>query len=348
MSSTDRPVGFADDPIFDLHVTGQHPENSGRLQAIRRAIEHSQVGTHLRRLEVSRASEEDIEAAHAYQYVERLEAISAGGGAWIDADTVITPQSYEVALHAAGAAERVVQAVLTEETGSALGIVRPPGHHATVDRAMGFCLFNNAAVAARMARSRFDIERTLLVDFDVHHGNGTQDIFYRDPSVFYFSIHQWPLFPGTGRIEEIGSGAGAGYNANVPIPARCGDDDYRRIFDQVLFPLARRYEPQLILVSAGFDAYWADPLAQEWVTIDGFAKMVAALRWLSDEYCPGRLALVLEGGYNPAGLGAAVVAALGELTGVPEVVEPIRPPDLSGRPEILSLIDVVKRTHGLD
>jgi acetoin utilization deacetylase AcuC-like enzyme len=213
---------------------------------------------------------------------------------------------------------------------------------------MGFCLFNNVAVAATMAREEYGIERTLIVDFDVHHGNGTQDIFYHDPSIFYFSIHQWPLFPGTGRVDEIGSGEGRGFTANVPIPARCGDDDYRRIFDAVLFPLARRFEPQLLLVSAGFDAYWADPLAEEWVTIDGFAKMVAALRDLSDDLCPGRLAMVLEGGYNPAGLGAAAVATLGELAGVPQVSEPYRLPDLSGGPEILSLIGSVKRAHGLE
>ncbi|MFN8534110.1 MAG: histone deacetylase [Dehalococcoidia bacterium] len=340
-------VGFVDDPIFDNHHTGQHPENAGRLAAIRGAILSSDVRQSLARLTFAPASDDDLALAHTPQHVARIRQIADRGGAWIDGDTVVTEASFDVAAHAAGAAIRTVDAVLTGEYSAALAIVRPPGHHATPNRAMGFCLFNNVAVAALVARERFNIERTLIVDFDVHHGNGTQDIFYHDPAVFYFSTHQWPLFPGTGRVEEIGEAEGRGTNANVPLPPHSGNDAHRFVFDRVLFPLARRYAPQLVIVSAGYDAYWADPLASQRLTIEGFAQLVQACRAISDEYCPGRLAFTLEGGYNPKGLGAGVVATLAELAGRSEVIEPIPPPDLRGEPDITSLIDRVRQTHGL-
>ncbi|GIW07786.1 MAG: histone deacetylase [Dehalococcoidia bacterium] len=342
-----QTVGIVDDPIFDSHHTGQHPENAGRLAAIRMAIASSHSRRALVPLAYRPATDEELTLAHRPQHVARIRQIADRGGAWVDGDTIVTDASFDVAIHAAGAASRAVEAVLRGEQPTALAIVRPPGHHATPDRAMGFCLFNNAAIAALIARHRFGIERTLLIDFDVHHGNGTQDIFYQDPAVFYFSVHQWPLFPGTGQVDEIGEGAGRGTTANVPLPPNCGDDIYRAVFDEVLIPLARRYQPQLVLVSAGYDAYWADPLANERLTIGGFAHLVRVCRAIAEEHCGGRLAITLEGGYNPKGLGAGVVATIAELAGLHEADEPIPPPDLRGAPDIRGLIDRVRQTHGL-
>ncbi|MCS6802440.1 MAG: histone deacetylase [Chloroflexota bacterium] len=340
-------VGVIDDPIFDSHRTGSHPENAGRLAAIRMAIANSEARRAIVPLAFRPATEEELALAHAERHIARIRQIADRGGAWIDGDTIVTEASYDVAVHAAGAAARAVEAVLSGELPTAFALVRPPGHHATPDRAMGFCLFNNAAIAALVARERFGIERTLLIDFDVHHGNGTQDIFYRDPSVFYFSVHQWPLFPGTGRVDEVGEGAGYRTTANVPLPPNCGDDVYRAVFDDVLVPLARRYHPQLVIVSAGYDAYWADPLASERLTIEGFAHLVRVCRAIAEEHCGGRLAVTLEGGYNPKGLGAGVVATIAELAGCREVNEPIPPPDLRGAPDVRGLIDRVRALHGV-
>jgi acetoin utilization deacetylase AcuC-like enzyme len=340
-------VGFIDDPIFDNHRTGSHPENAGRLAAIRMAIATSESREALVPLTYRPATEDELALAHSPQHIARIRQIADHGGAWVDGDTVVTEASYDVAVHAVGAATRAVEAVVTGEQPTALAIVRPPGHHATPTRAMGFCLFNNAAIAALVARERFAVERTLLIDFDVHHGNGTQDIFYRDPSVFYFSVHQWPLFPGTGRVDEIGDGAGYRTTANVPLPPNCGDDVYRAVFDAVLVPLARRYQPELVIVSAGYDAYWADPLASERLTIEGFAHLVRVCRAIAEEHCEGRLAITLEGGYNPKGLGAGVVATIAELAGRHEVNEPIPLPDLRGAPDVRGLIDRLRALHGL-
>ncbi|MCL6649801.1 MAG: histone deacetylase [Chloroflexi bacterium] len=340
-------VGFFDDPLFDQHSTVNHPEHAGRLHAIRRAIAASTVRSHLVPLSFAPASEEDVLLIHAPAHLAFLRRIAQAGGGWIDADTVVSPPSVDVALAAVGAGIRAVTAVLSGEQPAVFAAVRPPGHHATPTRAMGFCLFNTIAIAAEVARQRFGLERILIVDFDVHHGNGTQDCFYRESGVCYQSVHQWPLFPGTGRVDEIGEGPGAGFTVNLPLPPGCGDASYQRAFEDVFLPHARRFQPELVLVSAGYDAYWRDPLANHRLTVNGFARIVRLLVDFVDEHCPGRLVLLLEGGYDLAGLGASVVATLGELAGTPEAEEPVPPPPPIPEPDIQGLLATARRLHRL-
>ncbi len=235
---------------------------------------------------------------HASEYISYVKSKAEKGGGWLDPDTVMSPKSYEAALYAAGGVLVAVEAVMKEEVDNAFALVRPPGHHAIQDRAMGFCIFNNVAIAAKFALSKFNLNRVLIADFDVHHGNGTQDAFYSDPKVLYFSTHQYPFYPGTGWMDETGTGAGEGTTVNFPMAAGWGDEEYLRAFNEVLIPVARRFQPQLILVSAGFDAHWADHLAMMKVTITGFAQMAMILKELAAELCQGRLVFTLEGGYN--------------------------------------------------
>jgi acetoin utilization deacetylase AcuC-like enzyme len=246
--------------------------------------------------------------------VQRVERFCARGGGMLDMDTVASPGSWTAALHAAGGACALVDALLAGEAATGASLHRPPGHHATVDRAMGFCLFNSVAVAAGHALDAHGLDRVLIADFDVHHGNGTNDIFHERSDVLFASLHEWPLYPGTGPADDIGAGAGAGFTVNLPLPAGTGDATWASMVEDVIVPLGRCYEPQLILVSAGFDAHRDDPLARCEVTEDGFAAMTGALRRLAGDLSVP-LGLVLEGGYGLDALARSVVACLQVLVG---------------------------------
>ncbi|GIX06371.1 MAG: histone deacetylase [Candidatus Poribacteria bacterium] len=293
------------------HETGfGHPERPARLLAIQEALDSSGLRSQLTPVEPRNATLEEIAAVHQERYIERVRAIAQGGGGHLDYDTVISPQSFEIALLAAGAVLSGIDAVLSGKVDNAFACVRPPGHHATPDRGMGFCLFNNVAIGARYAQRAHGIERVLIVDWDVHHGNGTQDTFYTDPSVFYFSIHQHPLYPGTGMESERGAGAGEGTTLNVPVPPGSTDEDYYRAFEEKLLPAARRFRPDLILISAGFDAHESDPLASIYLTAEAFGRLTAYVRELAEECCGGRIVSALEGGYSLHGLSTSVVEHL--------------------------------------
>jgi len=275
-------LGLVYDPIYLEHDTGNHVENSQRLVAIMSHLEETGTKEKLILLSPRPASVEELAMVHTPEYISQIESKAERGGGWLDPDTVMCPESYEVALYAAGGVLTAVEAVMKKEVDSVFALVRPPGHHATHNRAMGFCIFNNIAIAAKFAPAKFDISRVLIVDFDVHHGNGTQDTFYADPKVLYFSTHEYPFYPGTGSINQIGTGEGEGTTVNFPMDAGWGDEEYLRAFNEVLVPVARRFQPQLILVSAGFDPHWADSLAMMQVSITGFAQMVSFHpgRWL--------------------------------------------------------------------
>jgi acetoin utilization deacetylase AcuC-like enzyme len=240
-----------------------------------------------------------------------------------------------------------VEAIMGGEISSAFALVRPPGHHATPRHAKGFCLFNNIAIATRHALAEYKLERILIIDFDVHHGNGTQEAFYDNPRVMYISTHEYPFYPGTGSLEETGGGAAKGTNINIPLPAGCGDAEYLKVFEQIIVPAARRFNPQLILVSAGYDTHWADPLAMMEVSVTGFGQMAGIIKGLADELCGGRLAFTLEGGYNLDALAASVKATFDVLLGN-NFEDPLGQSSRSlGAADIDRLIKAIKEIHKL-
>ena len=294
------------------HDTGTHPERPARIVAVERALaERDWLGWDVRESPAVELSV--LHAVHAAPYVESIAAVSAAGGGALDADTLVSEGSYRAALHAAGGAVALVDALMDED-GPRFGasLHRPPGHHALSARAMGFCLFNNVAVAARRALDRWGAERVLVLDWDVHHGNGTNDIFHRDPAVLYVSIHESPLYPGTGPAGDAGSGPGEGYTVNLPVPSGSGDAAWCSLVEHVVAALGLEYRPGLVLISAGFDAHVRDPLAGCRVTRAGYAQMAASMRGLADEL-DVPVGVVLEGGYDLEALAESVEAHIAVL-----------------------------------
>jgi len=321
----ERQPALVYDPVFLEHATGGHPESSERLQAILRLLQERGEYSRLRQLTPRAATLEELMAVHGTDHILRVERVAACGGGWLDGDTVVSPGSYRAAVVAAGAGITGVHAVLGGQAASALCLVRPPGHHARPGRGMGFCLFNNVAIAARYAQARHGLKRILIVDFDAHHGNGTQEAFYRDPGVLYFSTHQFPYYPGTGDADEIGEGEGEGLTINMPFGAGASEDEVLEVYRGALVTAARRFKPQLILVSAGYDAHWADPLTSLGMSVAGFGQLVAILRSLAVELCGGRIVLTLEGGYNLEALSYGVLATLHSLCGAESWEDPLGP-----------------------
>ena len=341
-------VGYVYDPIYLKHDTGQHVENAKRLEALVSHLEQTGLKQQLTLVKPRAASVEELSLVHQRQYIWHIHDVAQKGGGWLDVDTVMSPDSYEVALYAAGGAIRAMEAVMDGEVGSAFALVRPPGHHATPRRAMGFCLFNNIAIAAQYALAKYRLERILIIDFDVHHGNGTQEAFYHNPQVTYTSTHQYPFYPGTGSVEETGSGEAKGATINIPLPAGCGDGEYLQVFEQIILPAARRFEPQLILVSAGYDSHWADGLALMQVSVTGFGQVARIIKGLAEELCGGRLVFSLEGGYNLNALAASVKATFDVLLGDSSIDDPLgQSPRSFEAPRIDSLITSIKEIHKL-
>ncbi len=307
------------------HDPGPHPEQPARIVAIERALEERGWLGFERRLSPP-ATRVQLEAVHPARLINGVQELCASGGGAIDGDTVVSPGSWEAALHGAGGAVAVVDTLVgmpgaVDPARLAVSVHRPPGHHAEARRSMGFCLFNNVAVAARHARDAHGVRRVLILDWDVHHGNGTQDVFWEDAGVLFCSIHQWPLYPGTGAAGETGAGAGAGYTVNLPVPPGSGDDVFGSLVEHVVVPAARAYDPELILVSAGFDAHLDDPLADGRVTDAGFATMAASVRAVADALRVP-VGVVLEGGYDLGALSRGLVASLEVLAAEGPVAAP--------------------------
>jgi acetoin utilization deacetylase AcuC-like enzyme len=340
-------AGYVYDPIYLKHDTGQHVEVAARLEAIIAYLEKTGLTSQLTPIKPRPATIDEIALVHQRDYIKEIEETARRGGGWLDPDTVMSAGSYEAALYAAGGLIRAVEAVMGGEVASAFALVRPPGHHATSRYAKGFCLFNNIAIATNYALDKYKLERLLIIDFDVHHGNGTQDTFYDNPQVMYISTHEYPFYPGTGHIDETGRGDAEGTNVNIPLPAGCGDAEYIKAFEQIIVPLARRFNPQLILGSAGYDNHWADPLAMMQVSVSGFGQMVGIIKGLADELCGGRLAFALEGGYNLEALAASVKATFDVLLGK-SASDPLGQSSRSfGAVNIDRLLRAVKEIHKL-
>ncbi|MBI2252361.1 MAG: histone deacetylase [Armatimonadetes bacterium] len=304
-------AGIIYHPDYLKHDTGMHIENAKRLEGIIEALKDSSLNQKLIYLEPKIASINELTLVHSIDYIKYLEEFCQKGGGWIDADTYASPLSFKVAALAAGGAIKAVEHILKENFSWIFLLCRPPGHHAVKDKAMGFCLLNNAAIAASFAQEKLGLNKIFIIDWDIHHGNGTQEIFYDNPNVFYFSIHQSPFYPGTGKIQEQGNDRAFKTNLNLPLPGGLEDDDYLYILKEIFIPRAKEFNPELIIVSAGFDAHSADPIGGMRITDDGFSKMAALIQNLANEtQAQGKMLAVLEGGYNLDQLPRTVLAIL--------------------------------------
>jgi len=303
-----------------------------------------QFGGQIERLSPETIDSEALLRVHQRALIDTIEEACGSGVSRLDADTFLCPESIEVAKLAAGSVRELALRVARGELQTGLAAVRPPGHHAEAGRAMGFCLFNNVAIAARALQAEAGLDKILILDWDVHHGNGTQSSFYDDPSILYFSTHQFPHFPGTGAFDEAGAGRGYGATVNVPLPPGCGDDDFVALLGRILVPVAQRFQPDMILVSCGFDAHRDDPLADMLLTGRGYAEMTQLVRALADELCEGRLVFALEGGYAPSGIAEGTHAVLQALLD-PEARLPLIPTPLAGSNAESALRQVIA-VHG--
>ena len=310
------PLLVVDDPIFEEHRSkGHHPERPERVEAARRAVLSSSARSKVT-LTGRDATDEDLARAHAKAYVASIAALDGEVGS-LDADTYVCPRSVAAARRAAGGGIALVEALCSGPSQRGVALVRPPGHHATHETGMGFCLFNNVAIAARFAVEKLGLARVAVVDWDVHHGNGTQDIFWNDPRVLYVSLHQHPLYPGTGSVEETGGSDARGYTVNVPLAEGATDEVYDAAFDRIVGPVLDLYAPELILVSAGFDAHARDPLAAMQLTEAAYARMTQTLTRAADATAGGRIALFLEGGYDLSALERSLAASIDVMLGAP-------------------------------
>ena len=341
-------TGYVYDPIYLEHDLRGHPENRQRLEIILRTLTQYHLLERLTPISAVPISRERLERAHDSHYIDLVKRVSDQGGGHLDMDTYVRPASYQAGLLAAGGLVEATRAVLDGQVANAFALVRPPGHHAIRGRGMGFCLFNNVAIAARYALAERGLERVLIVDFDVHHGNGSQDEFEADPAVLYLSTHQYPYYPGTGYWNETGQGAGAGTVVNVPLTGAAGDQGFARILHEIVNPVAWRFQPQLILVSAGYDAHWDDPLASMLLSVTGYAAIARALKELAGELCNGRLVFTLEGGYHLDALAYSVLNTFAILLGDDQwqVVDPLGPSPRNERP-VDEIIARVQQVHGL-
>jgi acetoin utilization deacetylase AcuC-like enzyme len=326
-------TGIVKDPIFMEHIKDfQHVESPHRLEVIYDRVDKYFQG----KLEIipSRpATQDELALIHTPDHIKRVAATAGRSFVSLDPDTQTSPRSYEAAILAAGGFFSLVDALMNKSIPNGFALVRPPGHHAEANRAMGFCLFNNVALGAEYARIKYGLKRILIVDWDLHHGNGTQHSFWESDRVLYFSTHQYPYYPGTGASNEVGGKKAMGFTVNVPLSSGYQDEDFAQIFERILVPIGRQFKPELILISAGFDTYFEDPLGAMLVSPKGFARMTNLLLRLAGEVCHGRLLLALEGGYHLEGLGLSVQAVLNELTGDsilnPEDCQPDERPSLA-------------------
>ena len=307
-----------DERFMNHHMGAYHPESPQRLEVIYSMLEDPDMLGNFKEVPVRRAEIDELLLVHLPEYIEKLASTEGKEYTYLDPDTQTSPGSYEAALLAAGGLCQAISMVNSGELDNAFALVRPPGHHAEKARAMGFCLFNNVAVGARFAQEYLNIHRVLVADWDLHHGNGTQHSYEDDPCILFFSTHQYPYYPGSGALDEAGRGKGKGFTLNVPLSVGYSDGEYVAILEKILSPVAIEFDPEIILVSAGFDIYMDDPLGGMNVTPKGFAGLTRAIMKIADSCCGGRVVITLEGGYDLRGLEDSVKTVLKELAGLSE------------------------------
>lgn len=340
-------TAFFTDSRFSQHTLDGHPEYAERLESVIELLQSADIWDSLHHIDGAPATDEQLHAVHHPDYVQALaNTRQLDQTALLGADTYITPQSYDLARLAAGGACAVVDAILSGDAHNGIAAIRPPGHHATPTNAMGFCLFNNIAIAAYHARQHWGLERVAIVDFDVHHGNGTQDACYTDPDILFISSHQSPLYPGTGHLSERGAEGGLGTIVNLPLVAQTGDDGFLALYREIVTPVLTRFEPQLILVSAGFDGHWQDPLAGLALSLQGIHAIVRLLIDQAQMLCEGRIAFIMEGGYDLSVLSHGWLNIAQALLGQTVVQDPF---GIAPRSRILSedQLQAFKRIHQL-
>lgn len=339
-------TGIAFDPVFLKHDQSGHPENSGRLKSIIEKLESNNLFEKVELVKSRIASVEEISICHDREYVNYVKEFCEKGGGYFDPDTYSNKYSFIAAATAVGSSIDLTQAVIKEELKNGFALLRPPGHHALANRSMGFCLFGNIAIAAKVALTKFRINKVAIVDFDVHHGNGTQALIGDFPNILFISSHQYPFYPGTGSIREIGQGEAEGTIINIPLQSGVGDKGFKMVYDQVIIPSLERFNPDLILVSAGYDAHWDDPLANLNLSLVGYDWISRKLINAADEICSGKIIFFLEGGYNLEVLKNGVANTIRALLGIDFFEDP-----LGNSPEqqadVQKLIDDLIKIHNL-
>ncbi|MDO8885648.1 histone deacetylase [Candidatus Oleimmundimicrobium sp.] len=333
------------DPIYLKHFAGfGHPERPERLTVTLSILEEKNILSKLIKIKPQKASPKEITSVHSSLYLKEVEDLASRGGGNLDSDTVISSDSYETALFAAGAVITAVDKVLDGAVDNAFCLVRPPGHHATSRKGMGFCIFNNLAVGTKYAQKR-GLSRILILDWDAHHGNGIQEIFYEDSSVLYISLHQYPFFPGSGYYDQVGAGGGKGFTVNLPLSAGTGDVLCMKIFDEVVNPIAYQFKPELIMVAGGYDGHFADPLTSLKLTVPGYSKLTKKALNLADDICGGKLVVSLEGGYELKALSHSIAATLNEMGNFGLKIKDPHGLLVSADKVDLSVIDKVKKVQ---
>ncbi len=343
----ERKTGVVKDPIFLEHrPSDYHPESPERLEVLYEMLGDPDVKETFQAIRPRPCERADLERVHDGGYIDRVASTAGRHRISLDPDTQTSPRSYEAALHAAGGCLEALDRIFSGEIQNGFAMIRPPGHHAEASRAMGFCLFNNVAVAARYAQVKHGASRVMIVDWDLHHGNGTQWTFYEDPTVLYASTHQYPYYPGSGAFQEIGRGKGEGFTLNIPLSPGQGDPEYVGIYRRIIAQVGRGFRPDLLIVSAGFDIYDGDPLGGMGVTPEGFGLLARVLLRMAEDTCKGRVLVALEGGYNLQGLRAGGKAVLQELNG--RSVLRLNPAEVEapGKARVDLLIKKVLQAHG--
>jgi acetoin utilization deacetylase AcuC-like enzyme len=341
-------TGIVDDPVFSLHDRPGHPESAKRLESIRLALRNSGMIDRLAPMPTRLAKTEELRLCHEADYITQVEKLSGSGGGLFDSETYLNQYSFEAASKAVGGMIDLAAAITQGTAVNGFALTRPPGHHATTNQGMGFCIFNTVAIAARALQRNCGCPRVAIIDFDVHHGNGTQDLVGDDPAILYVSSHQFPHYPGTGSLFESGQGEAEGTIVNIPLPAGTGDGGLRQVYESVAFPVIRRFGPDFILVSAGFDSHWLDPLAELAFSLAGFDWLIRNLLMLAAELCLGRIAFCLEGGYQTEVLSQAVINTFeAMLEKNSRGVDPYGAP-ASAEPDLALLVRQLREIHHLE